>query len=346
MFTRRQSLQFGAGVFSASAIARAAEPQARKVYTEEMFVPASDSGIKIFVRNKRPADMTAFRPERTLLFVHGSTYPSSTTFDLQLGGMSWMDYIAEHGFDVYLLDLRGYGRSIRPKEMDEKPDTNPAIVRGVTAVKDISTVVDFILKRRKIARLNLLGWSWGTTLMATYTTQNPSKVRRLVLYAPQWVRSAPPTAQAGTRPIGAYRAVQKEGARGRWLNGVPEDKKESLIPAGWYDAWANATWASDPVGAKMEPPVLRAPNGTVQDNAEFWTAGKPYYDPAKITVPTLITLAEWDRDNPLALSLALFPLLVNAPDKRLVLLPEGTHFVMMERKRLSLFKTVQAFLTE
>jgi pimeloyl-ACP methyl ester carboxylesterase len=96
----------------------------------------------------------------------------------------------------------------------------------------------------------------------------------------------------------------------------------------------------------MEPPVLRAPNGTQQDSAEYWTAGKPYYDPAKITVPTLITVAEWDRDNPLALSQALFPLLVNAPDRRLVLLPEGTHFVMMERNRLSLFKTVQAFLSE
>jgi pimeloyl-ACP methyl ester carboxylesterase len=256
-----------------------------------------------------------------------------------------MDYIAERGFDVYLLDLRGYGRSSRPKEMDEKPDANPAIVRGDTAVKDISTVVDFILKRRKITRLNLLGWSWGTTLMATYTAQNPSKVRRLVLYAPQWIRSAPP-AQAGARPIGAYRLVQKNGARDRWLNGVPEDKKEALIPAGWYDAWANSTWAADPVGAKMEPPVLRAPNGTQQDSAEYWTAGKPYYDPAKITVPTLITVAEWDRDNPLALSQALFPLLVNAPDRRLVLLPEGTHFVMMERNRLSLFKTVQAFLSE
>src|SRR5262245_52251379 len=155
MLTRRQSLQLGAGILTVSAIADSALPQARKVHTEEMLVPASDPGIKIFVRNKRPADLTAFRPERTLLFVHGSTYPSSTTFDLQLGGISWMDYIAERGFDVYLLDLRGYGRSTRPKEMDEKPDANPAIVRGDTAVKDISSVVDFILKRRKIARLNL-----------------------------------------------------------------------------------------------------------------------------------------------------------------------------------------------
>ena len=346
MITRRQSLQIGVGTLTLSTTSIVTLAQNRKIVTEEIAVPASDPRIKIYVRNKRPTDMRAFRPERTLLFVHGSTYPSHSTFDLNLGGMSWMDYIAERGFDVYLLDLRGYGKSTRPKEMDDKPEANPAIVRGTTAVEDISTVVDFVLKRRKIAKLNLLGWSWGTTLMATYTTQNPSKVQRLVLYAPQWVRTGPGPVQAGSGPIGAYRTVRKDQARGRWLNGVPEEKKETLIPAGWFETWVNTTWATDPVGVKMDPPVLRAPNGTVQDTAEYWSAGKPYYDPAKITVPTLITVAEWDRDNPPALSQALFPLLVNAPDRRLVLLPEGTHSIMMEKNRLSLFKSVQAFLTE
>jgi hypothetical protein len=42
---------------------------------------------------------------------------------------------------------------------------------------------------------------------------------------------------------------------------------------------------------------MTLPNGTVQDTAEFWAAGKAYYDPAMISVPTLIG-AEWDADNP------------------------------------------------
>src|ERR1044072_5262670 len=109
-----------------------------------------------------------------------------------------MDYSSAREYDVYLLDLRGYGKSTRPKEMSEKPEANPPIVRGETAVKDIASVVDFILKRRNIPRLDLLGWSWGTTLMATYTTQNASKVERLVLMrrpgsAPRrrWCRPVP-----------------------------------------------------------------------------------------------------------------------------------------------------------
>ncbi len=326
-------------------IATTASAQTQLV-SEDMMVKSPDQGIEIFVRNKRPANMTSFRPERTVVYVHGATYPASTAFDLQLDGLSWMDYIASRGYDVYLLDLRGYGKSTRPTEMAQDGTANPPIVRGDTAVKDIGTVVDFVLARRNVPRVNLIGWSWGTTLMATYTTQNTAKVERLVLYAPSWIRTTPSLVQSGSGPLPAYRVVKRDQALGRWLTGVPDDKKASLIPAGWFDAWAEATWATDPEGAEQNPPTIRAPNGVIQDGTEFHGAGKPYYDPAKITVPTLLVLAEWDRDTPPYMAQTLFPVLVNSPGKRLVMLAEGTHTIIMEKNRLKLFEAVQAFLDE
>jgi pimeloyl-ACP methyl ester carboxylesterase len=311
---------------------------------EEMMVPASDPGLALYLRNKRPADLNAFRPERTVLFVHGATYPAHTVFALALGGLSWMDYIAARGYDVYSLDLRGYGKSDRPTEMAAKPEANAPIVRGVTAVRDIAGVVDFILKRRNIARLNLLGWSWGTTLTATYTTQHPDKVERLALYAPVWIRQTPSLLQLGPDPLGAYRMVTREQARQRWYTGVPEDKKATLIPEGWFDTWADATWATDPAGASANPPVIRVPNGVIADGLDYFGAGRPYYDPAQIRVPTLLVNADWDHDTPPYMARTLFPLLVNAPGKRHVELVEGTHTMMMEKNRLKLFEAVQAFL--
>jgi hypothetical protein len=71
--------------------ASVAVAQSPRIVMEEMTVPSSDAGIEIYVRNKRPVDMTSFRPERTVIFVHGATYPAHTAFDLPLGGMSWMD---------------------------------------------------------------------------------------------------------------------------------------------------------------------------------------------------------------------------------------------------------------
>jgi pimeloyl-ACP methyl ester carboxylesterase len=322
------------------------QAQTARIVMEEFMVPAVDPGIQIYVRNKRPADMAAFRPERTVLYVHGATYPASTSFDLPLDGMSWMDYLAARGYDVYLLDIRGYGRSTRLPEMAEPPGAHGPIVRGDVAIKDIGAVVDFILKRRNIPRVSLIGWSWGTTLMAGYTTQHADKVDRLVLYAPGWIRKTASLVQAGQGPLGAWRGVTREQALARWLTGVPEDKKATLIPAGWFDQWADATWATDPEGGKQTPPVIRAPNGVIADGAEYWSSARPYYDPAKITVPTLLVQAEWDQDLPPYMAQTLFPLLVNAPGKRYVMLAEGTHTIIMEKNRLELFKAVQAFLDE
>ena len=84
---------------------------------EEFRVP-SDPGIQIYVRNKCAAGMTNFSADKTVLYVHGATYPSETAFDLRLDGVSWMDYVAQQGYDVYLLDVRGYGQSTRPPQMD------------------------------------------------------------------------------------------------------------------------------------------------------------------------------------------------------------------------------------
>jgi len=330
----------------ATGAATGAVAQSPKLTTEEMMVPALDPGIDIYVRNKRPAEMVAFQPERTVLFVHGATYPAHTTFDLALNGLSWMDYIAARGYDVYLLDIRGYCKSTRPQEMVQKPDANPPIVRTETALKDIAAVVDFILGRRKIPRLVLIGWSWGGFLMPTYATRNASKVERLVLYAPIWIGQTGRLAVAESGRLPAYRTVTREQARARWYGGVPQDKKATLIPAGFFDTWAEATWATDPEGAKLSPPVIRAPNGIMQDCAEYWWAGKAYYDPAKITAPTLLVTPAWDNDVPPAMARTLFPLLVNSPGKRLVELAQGTHSVMMETNRLDLFEAVQAFLDE
>ena len=165
-----------------------AQPRTVPLITEEFMIPGADPGVQLYVRNKRPRDATRFTADNVVLFVHGATYPAETSFDLQLDGVSWMDYIASRGYDVYLVDVRGYGKSSRPAEMDQPAERNAPIVRTDTAARDYGAAVDFVLKRRAVAKLNVLGWSWGTAITALYTSQNNAKVNRLVLYAPVWLR--------------------------------------------------------------------------------------------------------------------------------------------------------------
>ena len=313
--------------------------------TEEFMIPAADAGIELYVRNKRPKDMKKFPAEKIVLFVHGSTYPAETSFDLPLDGISWMDYIAQRGYDVYLVDVRGYGRSTRPPEMRQPPENNAPIVTTDVAIKDVASAVDFIRKRRGVEKINLLAWSWGCTMMGAYTAANPGRTNRLVLYAPQWLRDTP-TLIGGEGRLGAYRSVAKSAAKERWLKGVAADQQATLIPPGWFDKWVDATWATDIIGSNQTMPVLRAPNGTLQDTRDYWSAGKPYYDPGKITVPVLVIHAEWDADNPTALAAGIYAQLKHAPWKRFVEIGEGTHTVMMEKNRMQLFREVQLFLDE
>ncbi len=310
-----------------------------KLATEHLMVDATDPGTQLYVRNKRPEEMTQFTAEKTLLFVHGSTLPSEATFDFPLDGLSWMDHVARHGWDVYLVDVRGYGRSTRPPEMDQPAASNPPIVTTDVAVKDVGSAVDFILRRRGVPKLSLMGWSWGTVITAAYTAEHGDKVESLVLFAPTWLRTAPAGQAAGGR-LGAY--VAAPPTRARLQAGAPDDRKADLMPG--FDAWAAAAIATDPVGAKQDPPVLRSPAGTAHDNRTYWQAGKPYYDPARIKPPTLVIVAEWDGLTPPEGAQAMFRKLPSGPDKRLVVIGEGTHLLLLEKNRMQLFREVQLFL--
>jgi pimeloyl-ACP methyl ester carboxylesterase len=316
--------------------------QAQGVALETFMIPATDPGIQLHVRNKHLEGRDSFSSDRIVLFVHGATYPSETGFDIDLPGGSWADLVASKGYDVYLVDVRGYGRSTRPAAMEAPPAENPPVATTAEAVRDVSAAIDFILKRRAVSKLNLVGWSWGTAIMGGYTAEHNDKVIKLVLYAPLWHLKSPPPISGS----GAYCTAAREGVRQRGVRGIPSERVEEISPGAWFDKWWQANLATDPAGSKQNPPVVRAPNGVLKDIADYWGVGKSTWEPEKIKVPTLLILAEWDQDTPLYMAQEVFTKLVNAPFKRHIVLGEGTHAIALEKNRLHLINQVQSFLDE
>jgi pimeloyl-ACP methyl ester carboxylesterase len=306
--------------------------------SEDFDVPALDPGITLHLRHRAPPPQIALAPERVVLFVHGATFPASSTFDVALPGGSWMAYVAARGYDVYALDVRGYGGSTRPPAMSQPPAANPPFARTPEAVRDISAAVDFILKRRGVNSVMLVGWSWGTTTAAAYAAENPDKVHRLVLFAPVWL---------GVQPVkyqGAYRTSTYDSARAFATAGIPKERVDEISPRALFDTWWKTTQATDPQGARQTPPVVRSPNGVLQDFSELWAAGKPTYDPARIRAATLLIVGEWDLITPPIMAQMLYGKLTGAAERRLVLLSEGTHFLAVEKHRFRLMREVQDFL--
>lgn len=334
---------FAALVVSAVMLGCATSPEGTSpLVSETHMIPALDSGIQLHVRNKHPTGQDRFTQDKIVLFVHGATYPSSTGFDVDLPGGSWMEYVARRGYDTYFVDIRGYGGSTRPTTMNQPPDANPPFADTTEAVRDVSAAVDFILKRRNVKSINLVGWSWGTAITGGYTAANNAKVNKLVLYAPLWTLKTPlPISGAGH-----YRSVQRDPARARWLRGIPKDRQEEISPTASFDKWWAGNLASDPEGAKRTPPVVRAPNGVIKDLVEYWGKGKPTWDPSQVRVPTLLILAEWDQDTPQYMAQEVFSAMTNAPYRRLEILSEGTHAMALEKNRMHLIEQVQKFLEE
>jgi pimeloyl-ACP methyl ester carboxylesterase len=344
--------------------------RAQTIVSEEFHVPTGDPGISLYLRNKHPEGMTTFRPDKTLLYVHGTSQSGEATFDLPIDGASWMDLAARDGFDVYLVDIRGFGHSSKPPEMSQPAEANPPIATTDVAVKDVGTAVDFILQRRHLPKLDLMGWSWGTVTTGAYTAGHNDKINRLVLYAPVWLAPGKPAeqrdqaqaqtsagagakspidnaaAQAGPPPLGAYGTWTPEQARANLEKGAPPEAMAGFMAPATLAAWTTAELATDPEGAKQTPPVVRTPNGPPSDSRKYWQAGKPYYDPGAIKVPVLIVHGEWDGLLPSAMAHSYFEALKQAPSKRFVDIGGATHFMLLERNRMQLVHEVQLFLDD
>ena len=121
--------------------------------------------------------------------------------------------------------------------------------------------------------------SWGGTVAGVYTAGANEKVVKLALIAPQWLKRGTVTIDQGG-PLGAYCRVPVADVRDRWLAAALVAKRQDFIPPGWFDMWAEATLATDPMSNATSPPAVRAPNGPIQDVRDYWAAERPYYDPA------------------------------------------------------------------
>ena len=77
---------------------------------------------------------------------------------------------------MWRLDIAGYGSS-QAVEDGFLPNSD-------YAAEDIAAAAGVILKESGSAKLDVLGWSWGTVTSGRFAAKYPDLVRRLVLYAP------------------------------------------------------------------------------------------------------------------------------------------------------------------
>lgn len=298
-------------------------------------------GYGLLLRNKHLNDAEHRLPGNSVLFIHGATYGSTSTFDYDIDGESWMDKLAGEGFDVWCLDLLGYGESDRPAEMLVAPDLNAPIVDTAHAVAEVDRAVDFILKDRGIHQISLIGYSWGSAICGRYAGQFAGKVRRLVLSGALWVEKGATPRTVSAAP-GAYRTVDAASMAKRWAIGLSQDEIDTLVPSARVSRWCSDTVLVDPDGDKTG--LLRAPTGVLKDFMYYSETGEPWYEPKEILAPTQIVVGELDRETTPEQGRKIFEQLGNAREKRMTIIGQGTHSLLLENHREALHSVVTGFL--
>lgn len=147
--------------------------------------PLERASVRLYLEQNQEDGFKPPRPQ--VLLVHGITY-SSHEFDVDSGDYSLVDFLVQHGFSVWLLDIAGYGRSGPVDGLKVDSDY---------AAEDVAAAVAHIRQSSGADRVHLLGWSWGTIVTARMAARHPEQVASLILYAPIVKRpegATPPTA--------------------------------------------------------------------------------------------------------------------------------------------------------
>lgn len=321
----------------------------------ESIVPAiNGETVQIYVRERvKPATIQRGAPsdDRVVLFVHGAGTPAEVAFDVPYADYSWMAYLAAAGFDVFSMDMTGYGRSTRPNAMNDvcNLSAEQQAALGRTACRaahatqlttiasdwdDLDAVVEYIRALRDVPRVSLVGWSLGGPRAGGYASRNPDKIAKLVLLAPAYSRESPqqppqPAPAAGV----AFNTQSHAEFTANW-------ERQVGCPNQYEPAAAAAVWSSmlesDPVGASWGQGVRRAPNTT------SWGFGKAAVE--RMQTPTLMVAAIHDKQ---VLPQRVHDYFADLGAENKVLLDLGcsSHNAMWETNRLLLFRASLEWLT-
>jgi pimeloyl-ACP methyl ester carboxylesterase len=294
--------------------------------------------------------------DRVALFIHGAGTPAEVAFDVPYKDYSWMAYLAHAGFDVFSMDMTGYGRSTRPAAMNDPcnltraqqsayvPILIPAICdpsypHQMTTLasdwQDIDAVVNHVRALRHVDKLNLLAWSLGGPRSAGYAAQHADKVFKLVLLAPAYNRNAAAEPPAQVPANGAAMNTQSRDEF------VANWDRQVGCPAQYDPGTLDSVWSemllSDSIGATWGSGVRRAPQVTTWG----WTTSVA----SKMHIPTLMISGAHDKQvNPDRVRELYADL--GSPKKVFVDLACSSHNAMWEKNHLLLFKASLEWFTQ
>ncbi len=260
-----------------------------------------------------------------VLFVHGSSMASQPTFDLSVPGRpdsSVMDWFAQRGFVCWCVDMEGYGRS--SKERDIFCD----IANGAA---DLAAATDYIAATRGIKSFVTYGISSGALRAALFAQNHPQRVARLALDAFVWTGEGAPTLVQRRKKLPEFTANKRRPIDRKFVYSIFERDHPECADKNTIEAFADAILSLDD----------SMPNGTYIDMC----SKLPVVDPLKILVPTVVLRGQFDGIAGFDDLLQFFKLLPH-PDKQFTVLNGISHASFQQKNYKMVYQILHAYFTQ
>ena len=279
-------------------------------------------GVRLFLWEKYAGSPEG--EKGTVIFVHGSSMASTPTFDLHVEGRpfsSVMNWFAVRGYDTWCVDMEGYGRSGKDR------DITCDIANGAD---DLAAASAYIAATRGAGPLLVYGISSGALRAAKFAENHPERVGRLALDAFVWTGEGSPTLEERRKKLPQFmeskrRPIDRAFVQSIFARDHPGTAEEKVV-----DAFAEAITALDD----------SIPNGTYIDMC----SKLPIVDPEKITVPTIIMRGEHDGIAGIDDLLAFFAKLPH-PDKQFTVMEGISHASFQQKNYLLAYDILETFFS-
>jgi pimeloyl-ACP methyl ester carboxylesterase len=284
--------------------------------------PTSDGDVRLFLWEKFDGSPEG---KPAILFVHGSSMASQPTFDLTVPGRpdsSVMDWFARRGFVCWCVDMEGYGRS------DKHRDVTCDIANGAD---DLAAATAFIIRTRAVRSFMAYGISSGALRAALFAQRHPDRVSRLALDAFVWTGDGAPTLVQRRKKLPEFLARRRRPIDRAFVYSIFERDHPDCADKRVVDAFADAILALDD----------SMPNGTYIDMC----SKLPVVDPLLITMPTLVLRGQYD-------GIAAFDDLIEffkrlpSPGKQFSVMAGISHASFQQKNFMMVYHILHAYFTQ
>lgn len=235
-----------------------------KVYSFSYKIPFAP-GKHLYVTESFSLRSVLRRPARAAIFFTGPSFRGSF-WSIPVEGYNITEMAAQRGFYAFTIDYVGVGESYLP------PDGSKAT--SLANVGPAQRLIDFVRKRRRVDRVDVIGEGFGAAIAATLGADS-RRVRSVVLSTVTY-RDMNPELLVFFSP--QFEAFLRSQPQGYW---APNNYGQTLAasPNEQLRSWVLETQPGFyPTGQALQ----------------FWDIGMPYFDPTLAEVPALIIQGERD----------------------------------------------------